>query len=60
MNRYKSAAMPLALLYAAIEGFTQAPGATPAHEHLRTDLAQAALNAVLAAPFSAFSEAGCR
>ena len=42
----------LALLYAAIEGFAQAPGAPPAHEHLRTDLAQAALNAVLAAPFT--------
>ena len=42
----------LALLYAAIEGFAQAPGAPPAHEHLRTDLAQAALNAVLAAPFN--------
>ncbi len=42
----------LALLYAAIEGFAQAPGAPPAHEHLRTDLAQAALNAVLSAPFT--------
>jgi ATP-dependent helicase HrpA len=38
----------LALLYAAIEGFVQAGVAAPAHEHLRTDLAQAALNAVLA------------
>ncbi len=38
----------LALLYAAIEGFVQAGQSTPAHEHLRTDLAQAALNAVLA------------
>jgi len=38
----------LALLYAAIEGFAQAPGQAPAHEHLRIDLAQAALNAVLA------------
>ncbi len=47
----------LALLYAAIEGFTQAPGAAPAHEHLRTDLAQAALNAVLAAPFSGVRDA---
>jgi ATP-dependent helicase HrpA len=38
----------LALLYAAIEGFVQAGASAPAHEHLRTDLAQAALNAVLA------------
>ncbi|TNJ35423.1 ATP-dependent RNA helicase HrpA [Arenimonas terrae] len=38
----------LALLYAAIEGFVQAGAGAPAHEHLRTDLAQAALNAVLA------------
>ena len=42
----------LALLYAAIEGFTQAPGQAPAHEHLRTDLAQAALNAVLEGDFA--------
>ena len=42
----------LALLYAAIEGFAQTPGGPPAHEHLRTDLAQAALNAVLSAPFT--------
>ncbi|MCX7032623.1 MAG: DUF3418 domain-containing protein, partial [Arenimonas sp.] len=42
----------LALLYAAIEGFTSSAGATPAHEHLRTDLAQAALNAVLAPSFT--------
>lgn len=37
----------LALLYAAIEGFVQSGSQSPAHEHLRTDLAQAALNAVL-------------
>ncbi|HEU0153297.1 MAG TPA: DUF3418 domain-containing protein [Arenimonas sp.] len=42
----------LALLYAAIEGFAQAPGQAPAHEHLRTDLAQAALNAVLEGDFA--------
>jgi ATP-dependent helicase HrpA len=42
----------LALLYAAIEGFTQASGQAPAHEHLRTDLAQAALNAVLEGDFA--------
>ncbi|GAB2490631.1 ATP-dependent RNA helicase HrpA [Arenimonas alkanexedens] len=42
----------LALLYAAIEGFAQAPGQAPAHEHLRTDLAQAALNAVLEGDFT--------
>ncbi len=47
----------LALLYAAIEGFAQAPGAPPAHEHLRTDLAQAALNAVLSDPFNAVRDA---
>ena len=42
----------LALLYAAIEGFAQAPGQAPAHEHLRTDLARAALNAVLEGDFA--------
>jgi ATP-dependent helicase HrpA len=47
----------LALLYAAIEGFAQAPGAPPAHEHLRTDLAQAALNAVLSASFGPVRDA---
>ena len=36
----------LALLYATIEGFQQAPGQGPAHEHLRSDLADAALLAV--------------
>ncbi|WP_295359702.1 ATP-dependent RNA helicase HrpA [Arenimonas sp.] len=36
----------LALLYAAIEGFQQQPGQGPAHEHLRADLAEAALSAV--------------
>ncbi|WP_374473672.1 ATP-dependent RNA helicase HrpA [Arenimonas sp.] len=36
----------LALLYAAIEGFAQASGQAPAHEHLRADLADAALLAV--------------
>jgi ATP-dependent helicase HrpA len=48
----------LALLYAAIEGFAQSPGGPPAHEHLRTDLAQAALNAVLSAPFTDVRSAG--
>src|SRR5690606_28321057 len=33
----------LALLYAAIEEFRQAPGQPPAHEHLREDLVQSAL-----------------
>jgi ATP-dependent helicase HrpA len=47
----------LALLYAAIEGFAQAPGQAPAHEHLRTDLAQAALNAVLQADLSGVRDA---
>lgn len=36
----------LALLYATIEGFQQSPGQGPAHEHLRADLADAALLAV--------------
>ena len=36
----------LALLYATIEGFQQNPGQGPAHEHLRADLADAALLAV--------------
>ncbi|HEX4854856.1 ATP-dependent RNA helicase HrpA [Arenimonas sp.] len=47
----------LALLYAAIEGFSQAPGQAPAHEHLRTDLAQAALNAVLEGDFAGVRDA---
>ncbi|MBW8367563.1 MAG: ATP-dependent RNA helicase HrpA [Arenimonas sp.] len=47
----------LALLYAAIEQFAQAPGGSPAHEHLRTDLAQAALNAVLAESFTGVRDA---
>jgi len=47
----------LALLYAAIEGFAQAPGQAPAHEHLRTDLAQAALNALLQADLSGVRDA---
>jgi len=47
----------LALLYAAIEGFAQASGQAPAHEHLRTDLAQAALNAVLQGDLSEVRDA---
>jgi ATP-dependent helicase HrpA len=47
----------LALLYAAIEGFAQAGAAAPAHEHLRTDLAQAALNAVLAGDLGGIRDA---
>jgi ATP-dependent helicase HrpA len=47
----------LALLYAAIEGFAQASGQAPAHEHLRTDLAEAALKAVLNPDLSDVREA---
>ena len=60
----------LALLYAAIEGFTQASGQAPsmdgqgarvqdapAHEHLRADLAQAAMNAVLADSYAGIRDA---
>ncbi len=47
----------LALLYAAIEGFAQGGSAAPAHEQLRADLAQAALNAVLEGDFSGVRDA---
>ena len=47
----------LALLYAAIEGFAQAGKAEPAHEHLRSDLAQAALDAVLSGELGGIRDA---
>ena len=46
----------LALLYAAIEEFRQAPGQPPAHEHLREDLVQSALGELLAGPLEAIRD----
>ncbi len=48
----------LALLYASIEGFAQQPGQAPAHEHLREDLVQAALSALLAEGLADLRDAG--